>query len=476
MEEIPVFCSDTLTPYEKTIYCLAVSAGIRNTYSLYDEDIICIAALLNVDQSMLKKALCFYENKPLSSQIIIGDTAVDIWESSCADLFYGILKSYMIYKRLNDISDLTSDEAIIKNYHLFQECIDCFNMLISFISVFESMAQEHFSLQYSVFNSGCFSPQLVLDKIFQFLQNDDYDIFDRNSIPILCRSFEYELKTRVNTAYLILTTQIIKHSRFFSKSIKEIAEEMYEHLLGMLQNAWLVSVQAEIRCPTGSARPVHRGRNNGTTRLQLIYGYQNFDTYWIRLDLAHKGQGFVHYNNQSPGGVKSFFFNEDEYKFLACAYPDTKRFFIKHNNQYALMEPYQLQLHGEERLQFDKIAKIKEHAPAFQKNYSETDIVQFVNIIANMLPSSCLAAIDAEGEYARKCFQYSHIMTCILVLSICIFESNSKELEKLIHHIAVKAFQYQLISEDSVDEYSSYEGVYFIIQEAKTAAKAEFFS
>lgn len=267
-----------------------------------------------------------------------------------------------------------------------------------------------------------------------------------------------------------------KHSDFFSESIKEIAEEMYEHLLGMLQNAWLVSAQAEIRCPTGSVQPEHRGRNNGTTRLQLIYGYQNFDSYWVRLDLAHKGQGFVHYNNQSPGGVKSFFFNEEEYKILVCEYPDTKRFFIKHNNQYALMEPFQLQLQEEERLQLEKIAKTKEHIPAFQKNYSETDVVQFVDIIANMLPTSCKTAIDTEGNHSRDCFHYSHIMTCILVLSICIIENKLDNINKLIHHIAVKASRYQLISEDSVDEYSSYDGVYCIIEEAKNKANVGYCS
>ena len=74
---------------------------------------------------------------------------------------------------------------------------------------------------------------------------------------------------------------------------------MYEHLLGMLQNAWLIAAQVELLPMQYSDTPEKRTRKDRTTRIQLLYGYPNYDSYCIRLDLKHKGQGFVHYNNKN---------------------------------------------------------------------------------------------------------------------------------------------------------------------------------
>lgn len=55
-----IFCDFDLNDYEKTIYSLAISFGVRGSYIIKDEDISNIATLLSVDYNLLCKALSFY--------------------------------------------------------------------------------------------------------------------------------------------------------------------------------------------------------------------------------------------------------------------------------------------------------------------------------------------------------------------------------------------------------------------------------
>ena len=245
-----VFSAEEFSPYEKTIYYLAISASLIKSYPIAIDDIGIISSLLKVDDTLLNKALDMYSGEALPFYVAFGKDIIEINDSSSADLFYGILQAVWIYKALNHLSLSTEKEAIIENYRCFNYCIDRFNMLNSFSSVFESVSQNLFSLEYSVFGNNTFSPAELLktietillcevDEAKNVLTNESDYIY--NCLPILYRSFEFEIKTRVHTVYLILSTQIIKHSIFFNGTIKQIANEMYEHLLGMLQNAWLIA-------------------------------------------------------------------------------------------------------------------------------------------------------------------------------------------------------------------------------------------
>lgn len=212
-----------------------------------------------------------------------------------------------------------------------------------------------------------------------FLTQGFEDIYDRNHLRILYRIIKYELITCSNSLYMIVITQIVKLSPFFDQEIKGIADEMYNHLLQLIQNARIISVQTNYRYPTNYDHIDNRGKLDNTTRLQILYGYENYDAYYLRLDLAHKGQGFIHYNNKSPGGVKCSLFNESEYKEILSKYPNSDIFFIQYGNRYALREMSNLTLNETEVGEYKEIACLKEHEKAFVKEYSEEKVLEPVD-------------------------------------------------------------------------------------------------
>lgn len=469
-----VFSAEEFSPYEKTIYYLAISTSLIKSYPIAIDDIGIISSLLKVDDTLLNKALDMYSGEALPFYVAFGKDIIEINDSSSADLFYGILQAVWIYKALNHLSLSTEKEAIIENYRCFNYCIDRFNMLNSFSSVFESVSQNLFSLEYSVFGNNTFSPAELIktietillcevDEAKNVLTNESDYIY--NCLPILYRSFEFEIKTRVHTVYLILSTQIIKHSIFFNGTIKQIANEMYEHLLGMLQNAWLIAAQVELLPMQYSDIPEKRTRKGRTTRIQLLYGYPNYDSYCIRLDLKHKGQGFVHYNNKSPSGVNSYFFSQNRLQSIIHEYPEAKDFFIKYGNLYALKEPNGLSFSKSKKKLFESIMKDNEHFKAFYNDYSESDIIEFSELVAKLLPSCCFTTIDTEEIFATMCFQYSKLMTYILLVGVYSITNNHKLLQKLLNRIAEKAAKISLISENEIKKYNTVVGAYCIMEE-----------
>ena len=160
-----VFSAEEFSPYEKTIYYLAISASLIKSYPIAIDDIGIISSLLKVDDTLLNKALDMYSGEALPFYVAFGKDIIEINDSSSADLFYGILQAVWIYKALNHLSLSTEKEAIIENYRCFNYCIDRFNMLNSFSSVFESVSQNLFSLEYSVFGNNTFSPAELLKTI-----------------------------------------------------------------------------------------------------------------------------------------------------------------------------------------------------------------------------------------------------------------------------------------------------------------------
>lgn len=462
------FCDFDLTDYEKTIYSLAISFGARGSYIIKDEDIYNIATLLSVDYNLLCKALSFYNKDYIPLQIKFGTDVYIIENFHGADLFHALIIVYFIYQSLGKISDDTSYEAILNNYNIFQSCIGEFEFVNSIIATVECMSNNYFSADFAVFNNNRFQPRTQINLLLAFLNDDIPDIFDRKFLPFINRIISYELITRVNSIYLITITQINKHSDFMSNDIKEFANEMYDYLLYMVQNARIISVQTDFLPPLRSEHPEICDKYDNTTRLQIIYGYENYDSYVLRLDLAHKGQELIHYNNKSPGGIKCCLFTQNEYNSIIKESPVAKVFFVKYGSRYALKEINNLGISKESLKIYEEIRSKKEHTSAFNNTYDENVIVKFINIISLMLPSNCRVYIDNEEKHARSCFHYDKIMFYATLLEITFLSHKEKDFQRMLKLISTTASRYGLISEDSIDEFSNIEGVCLIIDEAKS--------
>lgn len=469
MDNIGIFSDEALSDYEKTIYGMAIAFSHSGTYTIKNEDISEIAVMLCLNDELLRKALDLSPDGYLPCKMIkMGDELFprDMFEN--ADLFDALVRIYFIYKNLSQISDGTTYESILHNYQLFQDSIGEFAILNMITSTFECMRNDCYSLSYAVFNNGSYQPKEQLNLIHLALLEDYNSILDKNFIPFLCRVMSYELITRVNSLYLILINQIVKHSNFFDEKIKAIASEMYYYLLGLAQNARVISVQTNYLPPLHTEAPGSRGRYDNTTRLQVLYGYENFDAYFLRLDLAHKGQGFIHYNNKSPGGVKCCLFTENEYAAIVEENPQAVEYFIEYEGRYALKEPHNVELKDKPSAElYETIRKEKEHAQAFENTYDENSVVKFINTIASMLPNACRVSMDVNEEHANWCFQYEKIMFYSVLLEIAILSGNNADVKKMLDHIASTAVRYGIITEGTEDEYASLEGVCLIIDEVK---------
>ena len=378
-----------------------------------------------------------------------------------------VIRTYYIYKALRNLSNGTKKDDIINNYQIFQSCIGEFESINASLATFECMLHDYFSLDFAIFNTSEYNPRNQLNLLCYFSSDSFLDIFGQEYLPLLYRIICYELITRVNSIYLITVTQIVKHSTFIEDPIKRLADEMYSYLLSMLQNARVISVQTNYLFPTCAENIEHRGKENNTTRLQILYGYENYDAYFLRLDLAHKGQGFVHYNNKSPGGIKSCFFTEKEYESCVLRFPESRRFFIQYGNRYALKELIHLKLTNEEASIFEELRKTKEHVESFTTDYSEKNVVDFINTISAMLPQVCVVGIDVEEEHARYCFNYDKIMFNVVLLDLAILSRNDAEIKNGIDRIVSLAQNYGLITKEMTDSFNCLEGVSLIINEAK---------
>ncbi len=468
-----IFYEGHLTDYEKTIYGMAIAHSSSYTYVFKDEDVNRIASLLNVDYELFDRAIKFSQNGYIpAGQLKLGDV---YYCTDClrnAELLNTLIRIYFIYKSLENLSDGTGYDDILNNFQLFQSCIGEFESINASISAFECMSRGFFSLDFAVYNNGDYNPKKQLDLLHYFLidglqENLKEYFFDPSYPQFLYRLLSYDLITRINSIYLITITLIIKYSYFLSNHTKNIAEEMYSYLFGTLQNARVISAQTNYLFPSGADDIEHRGKENNTTRLQILYGYQNYDTYFLRLDLAHKGQGFIHYNNKSPGGVKTCLFTKKEYDAFVLKYAQSSRFFIQYGNRYALKELINLNLTDEEVGIFEEIRKTKEHLEAFNENYSEEYVEEFIGIVSCMLPNTCVVGIDLEEEHARRCFNYDKIMFNSVILDLAILSRDKEAINKCIENIVSLAQHFNLISEGNVDSLKCIEGVCLIIDEAK---------
>lgn len=464
-----VFYDGYLSDYEKTIYSMAIACSESGKYAISDEDIASLSARLCLNEDLLRRALKFCPNGHIPcKQIKMGEEYVSRESFQNADLFEALMWTHFVYENLSKISDGTSYDALLNNFQLFQDSIGIFSIINMTIATFECMKNDYYAYSYAVFNNGKYQPKEQLNLLHLALL-DIYDgRFGEFFFPFLCRIMTYELITRVNSLYLILINQIVKHSYFFNKKIKAIASEMYYYLLGLAQNARVISVQTNYLPPLHTDAPGLRGRYDNTTRLQVLYGYENFDAYFLRLDLAHKGQGFIHYNNKSPGGVKCCLFTEKEYAAIVDENPQAEEYFIEYERRYALKEPHNVELNDKPSAElYEMIRKEKEHAQAFENTYDENSVVEFINTIASMLPNACRVSMDVNEEHANLCFQYEKIMFYSVLLEIAILSGNNADVKKMLDHIASAAARYGIITEGTEDEYASVEGVCLIIDEVK---------
>lgn len=450
-----VFCENEITPYEKTIYTLAMAYAESPIFDIDDVMISELSHLLLVDEELLKYALSEKTSFLYKAVLIkFGKETVDCTVYFKNTFFTSIIKIYSAYKTLNQISDATDMKSIRKNIELIRAAIFYFDTTNACNATYECMLEHKFSLKHTVFDSGPFPPTNYLNMLLTLLISDDCLEYDKSLLSITSHLAQYELQTRFNALYLIMITQIIMHSPFFEEEIHKMAMEMYEHLMFILKNGRIISIQVNsLYCDLAISCDDRTKRDN-TTRLQILYGYDNFDTYVMRVDLSHQGQPFIHFNNASPGKVCSYLFSKEEYENIISRYPLLQSCFVEYNNdRWALKERVNCELTNETETMFDVVESEKTHKGVFSEQFSEECVLRFIDLLSNMLPLNCLTPIDLDGEYARKCFNYDILMRNTTLLYLAYISNDSNSVKQIKDDITDKAKRYGIITSlDDCDE------------------------
>lgn len=466
-EEAYVFCEENISSYEKTIYILAIAYGSEPVLRLNKDDIYKLACLLEVDSELLCKAIVNKVSIPCENAIIrFGNDIVECGSYLKNDFFYLIINVFLTYKNLDALFDGTDEEEIIENISIFNTLNSLFEISNAISSSYECMHKNAFSYDYAMYDTAeCFYPKSYINMLYTLISIYDSLEFDSRFASIITMLLKYEFYTRVNALYLVTICQILKHSPCFDDEQKQIANDIYNKLLQILKNGKVISISINMLFLEKDKPADKRSRNDNTTRLQLLYGYSNYDCYDLRLDFAHKGQELVHFNNQTPGGLSCCIFTQDKYQSVVNQYPELAECFISYENQWALKEKINCELSNEMMSLYEEVSKVKSHDPVFSKIYSEKAINDFINTVAKMLPNECRRAIDTDGTHSKYCFNYDIIIRDITLLYIAYLSKDEVETERLFNLIADRAYSYGLISEKT--KFYTFEKVYEIAEKAR---------
>lgn len=188
----------------------------------------------------------------------------------------------------------------------------------------------------------------------------------------------------------------------------------------------------------------------------------------MRLDLAHQGEGFVHYNNQSPGKVKCCLFSKEEYESIIRDNSALSDCFISYGERFALKEREQID--QSMKADYEVIREDNEHKKAFVQDYSEDSVIEFINYLGYMLPQNCIVSIRKDSEYDNYMFDLNQYYMMISILFIASM-GNKKETERMYNYIIEKMISKNVIAKDSLEYFTNLGDICDFAEQLRTRAE-----
>lgn len=444
-----VFCDENLSDYEKTIYILALAYANDPICRLTERNISELSCFLKVDVQLLTKALQAETHFPYGCAVVqFGDEKIvcgDFFKNTFFDI---ITKMLWVYKNLDELFDSAEADEINENLQVFNSILVLFDIINASTSTYECICKNRFSFENTMYDSPeGFSPKDHINMMRTLLLAREYIGYDAELLRILNVLLKYEFRTRFDALHLVTICQILKNSPCYKGNMSCIATEMYDKLLTILKNGRVISIRGNIIPINPDKLVKNRTKRDNTTRIQILYGYSNYDCYELRLDYSHQGQEFVHFNNESPGKVSCCMFTKSEYEAFIAKYPSVASCFISYGSQYALKERVNCNEPKEVMKYYDEIVKSKSHDAVFSQAYEEAEINKFIDSVFKMLPPQYVKKIDFDGSYAKKCFDYDVIMRDITWLYLAYISEEVDTVKKLFEKISKRAVSYGLADE-----------------------------
>lgn len=455
-----------INEYEQIILC-SIASYLRvhpmdlNISQWYDiSSFLCISA--NTIEKILD-SVC-ENNEFIYSYLSINGKIIDLsehWQSY--ELFECLLNYYFIRNCIKQTSINNEKEILLSNYKLYQSATHNMNMMNVHSGSYECSYKQYFSKEYAPQSFENFHPSHYLDALKLYLFDEYFDQ-NKSNLQMLYRIINYQIISHANAMYLIVVSQILKHSIFYNNSTRYISEELYNNLRFLLKDARVISIQTNQLFQDMYKNHEERNKHkDNTTRLHILYGFDNYDSYSLRLDLSHQGVGWIHFNNNSPGGVRSYFFSKCEYNSIIKDMPSLNMCFINYGDKYFLKEKCNCTLNREEKALFELVQKQKEHAYVFKNTYSEKNVVEFLSVINYFLFNLSTSNIDKNGENAKYSFNFDKLMSWLELYYICRTSSDTEGANKFAELILSRAINYGIISSSDEKEFLSDEGIQLII-------------
>jgi len=505
---ILILSENDISEYDCAILYYALAYNIDPTFQISDEDIMGLSDMLSVNFDLLNKALkteldhtdviqigqcgiCLHQfNNTELPSTLNNIVRISLYDSVIFYMFFAIYQSYTL---LDNLSDCTTLAALDNNIKKLKAVEFFFESINGRMGSFENLKLPEFAFDYKY----CMydekeSSQNTLIKHLEFRMLRDRSSLDLDYCNTLCQVVSYELKNRISEMNLVVVLQAIKHSQLFSPNIKDMADEFYNYLIDLFRNGRVISMRINSLYCDANLPIATRTKSTNTTRIQILYGFSNYDDYELRFDFAHGTISYPHFNNLSQGKTTASLFNKKQYEQIIKEYPDFKDFFIKyplveseddieadyiaiwHSYQtrsvYALKEKKNCVLSVEQSKIYDTICSKTDHAPIFSKCYAESEIENFISAMSKMLSNKLYRPIDINRTHAINCFVLDKLI-CI-IRKLCLFyelaqiKGETDGLDEAFEKVGEFSFANNLISSSEITNVKTFAEIYYIIMEA----------
>lgn len=473
--------------HKKTIEFLLKELRSNGIYKLSKKDIDRFASILNLNPNFLWESYIHiqpdsknYKTKSdieficdilkiTKEEFIKNNNNVEIISEPKSVNSNYLLDNIYRYILINDeLKTLKSVDQKYDNINLIIQIIDNvthhLSMILTQIATFQFF-EDDYSPDFILFEKS--NPWVAYRKILRnYTSLYFYNIY-KDHLPVFLSLFTHEITVCLNTSLFINTLQIISSSPFYSPKTKEIAKTLLLDAFFIFKNAGMINYYINTLYHDISIKPQQRTKKDNTTFIQFNYVYQNSDAYSLRIDFPHKGVNCFHYNNVSPGGIKSYLFSRQEYFAIIKQHPQTVDFFIEYESIYALKERINCSFDDSTIKIYEQLCKEKDHKQIFNEDIKENDFINFAEAIKLLTPNKMLCPVSTSFEHQEKIFNYCKIMGINGLLGIFLSLRDKQTTEKLITQIVTNAIRYGIISNNEADEYHSLEGVAFISELAK---------
>lgn len=266
----------------------------------------------------------------------------------------------VIVNGLEDISIKGDREALSNNISIYNNIGICISLLNTNISTRECKEKGYFSEEFNLLVDGI-ENILAITKILTSIENYTYED-DKEMLEILYRAYNEDIKICADVLILILSLQCIKFSPLVDRDTYKACEKIVRILSSILRNARVISIFNNIMYFDKMVKWDIRGARDQTTRIDLLYEYDNGDKYRMRFDLAHKGVNNFHFNISSLGGVEFVLLNEGTYSEVISINKLYINWFIEYgNNVYYLRENRKEEIYQAEHKELLELLKSNSH-------------------------------------------------------------------------------------------------------------------